>query len=422
MVDEVVEPLSIRKNFLWNTAGCLVYQGCQWAITVIVVILSANYENSGMLAFAMSVGNVFSTIATYNVRTYQVSDVLNRFTSSNYVAFRCLTLIVAFVLVGFYLGAIVSQALIPTVFCYLLFKADESFCNVLYGMDQKAQRMDYIGVSQAARGALTLMSFSVILFLTQDLNLAILGMSALCIAVTFLYDRKRAEKLGQIIPSISLAKAKELFVTCFPAVVTLCCFGLVVMIARQVFENMRGAEALGIYAAVATPTVIVQVASSYLYAPFISKIAKDWADAQVKEVLRTLTSVTALIAIVFVLIFVASFAFGDKLLVLVFGQRIADYTYLLMPALFATACAAFVGFFLDVLIVFRNMKGALLANLLSAITSALVIAPAIGRFGMNGVNIAIIVSFGVGIALSIVFLLISFYQKVPPSERGKRVK
>jgi len=422
MVDEVVEPLSIRKNFLWNTAGCLVYQGCQWAITVIVVILSANYENSGMLAFAMSVGNVFSTIATYNVRTYQVSDVLNRFTSSNYVAFRCLTLIVAFVLVGFYLGAIVSQALIPTVFCYLLFKADESFCNVLYGMDQKAQRMDYIGVSQAARGALTLMSFSVILFLTQDLNLAILGMSALCIAVTFLYDRKRAEKLGQIIPSISLAKAKELFVTCFPAVVTLCCFGLVVMIARQGFENMRVAEALGIYAAVATPTVIVQVASSYLYAPFISKIAKDWADAQVKEVLRTLTSVTALIAIVFVLIFVASFAFGDKLLVLVFGQRIADYTYLLMPALFATACAAFVGFFLDVLIVFRNMKGALLANLLSAITSALVIAPAIGRFGMNGVNIAIIVSFGVGIALSIVFLLISFYQKVPPSERGKRVK
>ena len=74
------------------------------------------------------------------------------------------------------------------------------------------------------------------------------------------------------------------------------------------------------------------------------------------------------------------------------------------------------------LIVFRNMKGALLANLLSAITSALVIAPAIDRFGMNGVNIAIIVSFGVGIALSIVFLLISFYQKVPPPERGKRVK
>ena len=76
------------------------------AITVVVVILSANYENSGMLAFAMSVGNVFSTIATYNVRTYQVSDVLNRFTSSNYVAFRCLTLMVAFVLVGFYLGCL----------------------------------------------------------------------------------------------------------------------------------------------------------------------------------------------------------------------------------------------------------------------------------------------------------------------------
>lgn len=404
----IIEPLSIRRNFLWNTTGCLIYQGCQWAITVIVVILSANYENSGTLAFAMAVGNVFATIATYNVRTYQVSDIDNRFSSSNYIAFRFLTILLAFVIMGFYLGLTSSGAMIPTVICYLVFKADESFCNVFYAIEQKAQRMDYIGISQGIRGVFALSSFSLVLHFSQNLNFAIIVMSLLCIAVTLTYDRNMAKRLSIIKPVMSLAKMGGLFITCLPAVLTLCCFGAVVMFARQIFEYHQGTEALGIYAAVATPTVIVQVAASYLYAPFISEIAKDWVAARKKKVIATLLKVIGIIFVVFAVIFAGAFLFGDALLTSIFGEGIMEYTYLLLPALFATAFAALTGFLLDVLIVFRDMRGALIANFLALVTSLTVAGPAIEQFGMNGINVSIICAFGIGLMSSIAFLLIDF--------------
>lgn len=44
------EPLDIKKNMLYNTIGSLTYQGCLWITTVLVVILSDGYSDSGILS------------------------------------------------------------------------------------------------------------------------------------------------------------------------------------------------------------------------------------------------------------------------------------------------------------------------------------------------------------------------------------
>ena len=79
MKDGQAEAASIRRNMLFNTIGSLTYQGCLWITTVIVVILSDSYRASGILSFAMTIGNMFSAIGTYSMRTYQVSDVKGKY-------------------------------------------------------------------------------------------------------------------------------------------------------------------------------------------------------------------------------------------------------------------------------------------------------------------------------------------------------
>ena len=59
--------LSTKQNMLWNSVGCLIYQACMWAMTIAVVIFSNDYENSGRLAFAMALGNIYYPLATYNM-------------------------------------------------------------------------------------------------------------------------------------------------------------------------------------------------------------------------------------------------------------------------------------------------------------------------------------------------------------------
>lgn len=144
---------------LYSTIGSLTYQGCLWITTVLVVILSNGYSDSGILSFAMTIGNMFSAIGTYSMRTYQVSDVKDKYSQRNYVAFRLITLLIGLVVIGIYSVAVSPDSLtLIAVFAYLLFKTDESFCDVLYGVDQRGERMDYIGISQFVRGVIIVLA------------------------------------------------------------------------------------------------------------------------------------------------------------------------------------------------------------------------------------------------------------------------
>ena len=53
-------------------------------------------------------------------------------------------------------------------------------------------------------------------------------------------------------------------------------FSSIASLARQLYGNLQGTEALGLYAAIATPSVLIQAASRYLYAPFLVPLANKW--------------------------------------------------------------------------------------------------------------------------------------------------
>lgn len=405
------EPLSIRKNFLWNSIGSVFYQGCMWGITVLVVIISG-YEASGILAYAIALGNMFFALALFNMRTYQVSDVGGEYTQRDYVGFRFITMGGAAIVMVVYLIITTStDALLIATLCMFLFKADESLSAVFYGVEQRNSRMDYIGKSQIIRGCIVILSFPSILFFTNNLDLAIITMAVLCFMVTMLYDRRKAALMANVRPQFSLFKARTLFVRCLPAAIALVLYGAVVSVARQIFEWNSGAELLGIYAAIATPTVLIQVLASYLYSPFIVSIAEAWNEGDYRELLKIIGKI--IIGIIFLLIALVILAvlFGDVLLRAVFGESIAAYTSILIPTIFATTSAALMALFLDIMISFRSLHIALVANV---IAMAVVIVFGYGlmdSYGMNGINIVIMVAFATGILIGMILFFFNLGRK-----------
>lgn len=122
----------------------------------LVVVLSTDYNNSGALAFAMSVGNMFASVSLYKMRTYQVSDISCEHSAKDYIGFRFVSILFSLIMSCIYVAAISDNAsFLVATFVFLVFKIDETFVDVLYGVDQKGQRMDYIGKSQFMRGALS---------------------------------------------------------------------------------------------------------------------------------------------------------------------------------------------------------------------------------------------------------------------------
>lgn len=406
------EPLSLKANTLWNAVGCFIYLGCQWLTTVLVVILSSSYVNSGMLAFAMSSGIIFASIALYKIRTFQVSDLNNEYSSQSYIAFRLITITGGGIFCLGYLLIITNDStyLIASIF-YLLFKADEVFSDVLYGIEQCHSRMDYIGKSQILRGISSLVGFCIPLALTNNLYFAILGMAACCILITISYDLPHAKLFESIKPRISKSTTLSLAKACFLAMLASLFANAIVSATRQYFGINYGDETLGIYASIATPAVLIQVAATYLYSPMIGSLARSLHNESVMLFKKRFLKMLGIIVSVIAVFATALSLIGAPMLELIYGSSISSYTYLFPYVLAATGSVGVLFYVNDILIVLRRMVVMIFCNavaLISSIVSILLFAPITG---MNGISLAIITASLFGSLLGIVSI-ISIKNKV----------
>ena len=396
-------PLSTAQNTLWNAAGCVFYLGCQWLTTVLVVRISQDYSASGNLAFAMAVGIIFASIALYKIRTFQVSDLHGEYSESEYISFRLVTILLGFCVCAIYLP-ITSQCSLSLIFpsaAYLLFKADESFSDVIYGIYQQNGRMDFIGISQFARGVLSLGCFSVGLYLIKNLTCAILLMTLGCFVVTCFYDLRHACLFADIKPRLSATPLKGLAKTCFTAMVASLLANSIVSAVRQYFGIEFGSEQLGYYASVATPAVLIQVAASYLYSPLIGTLAQKLEEGRT-AFLRAFAKTLALLLVVMGVFIVLLSLSGNALLALAFGATIADYAYLFPYVLIATGSIGVLFYVNDVLIIKRRMSWMLISNALALVVSLVAAVALTHSIGMNGINISITIGAAFGIAFGMI--------------------
>ena len=385
-----VKKLTTKQNFLWNSFGCLTYLGCQWLLTVIVVIASNDYNNSGIFAFAMATGIIFSAIGLFGIRPFQVSDLKHQFTQENYIAFRVITSSAALAICYVYTFCISTDTTIITAsLIYMLFKFDESFSDVIYGIYQFNERMDFIGISQIARGVISLITFSIPLYIFNNLNLSIALMFVGCLSVTLFYDLPHARMFGEIRPKISLVISGKLFKTCICSMISSMLIGLIVTSVRQIYGITQGSEALGIYAAIATPAVVIQVAVNYLYTPLLGKLA-DARDAGAAAFKRVFFKLLLLLVVAVIVMVLVLSPLGVILLPTLYGTTINENIFIFPWVLIATGTLGLVYYLWNSLVVLRKMKMAVLisaAGFLVSIGSSFFLMPA---FGMNGINYSII--------------------------------
>ena len=393
--------LSLGKSMLWNSTGSLIYLGCNWLTTVLVVLIYPTLDASGYLASAMAVGNVVTALVLFKVRAFQVSDVKNEFSNSDYIATRVICSIAGIIFGLLYALATVSEGSFTSALAYTVFKVIESFVDVFHGIDQRHNRLDIAGISQIIRGALCLLCFVSISYLTLNLTLALTGMALVTLLVVSFYDIPATRKLDKVSLEFNPAAVRKLFSACFAGFASSILTTMTVSLSRQLFGLEFGDCQLGIYAAIATPTVIVQAAASYIYAPMLGSIAVSYHRQDFKKlkliligVLLCLCAITLLAAIMFLI-------FADPLFTLIYGPEIASYAFLIQPIVLSTGLTAIELFVLDILIVFRKKLAAIFTCFLSFALALILIMPLSTIFGMNGISFTICIAYMCGLIASI---------------------
>ena len=381
---------------LWNSAGSLIYNGFQWLMTVAVVRIAGDYEAAGVLALAMAVFNIVSPFTVYRMFTYQISDIEHENSLGEYLTFRMITTAIGMLFAVVYsLLTCPTQTVIPIIL-YLLGKMCSQFIDAFHATMQLNSRMDYIGKSLALQGAGSFGVFCFIFYLTGSLSWSFAGIIVITVAIGMLYVYPRGVMFEPVKLGISAAKAKHLFVYCFPIVIAAIACSAAPSIPRQYLAISQSESLLGIYASIAAPAAIIQMGASYIYTPLLSTFASDYFKGDKKGFLVLLTKASIGIAVIGVVAGALLLLFGDWILSLLFGPSIIEYAYLLLPVIGCTIITAFLWFYNDLLIAVRQFKGSFVGNAVSLVVTLALTIPLVNVFDANGVSFTVIFAFLAG--------------------------
>ena len=397
--------MSIKANMLWNSFGSVVNLASQWLITISIVRIGSGYEAAGVFSLAMSVYNIFAPIGQYRMYTYQVTDINNENSTGEYLAFRVITNAVALVLCLAYSLITCDPSALCAILLYAMYKSLSLILDVFHACDQRHHRMDYIGQSLAMQGVASFVLFIALYSATNSLEVAFAFMCLGVALVGFLFDWPRVNQFGPITFGISYSKVKFLFLRCLPIVLASIAAAAAPSIPRQYLASVLGDEALGIYAAAAAPVALVQTGASYIYNPLLGYFSESYFNRDHRGFNGLLCKTTVGIAVLGLLCSVGVLLLGEAALVLVYGTKMAAYSYLLYPLVFLALLTGYMWFINDLLMAIRNFRGTVIGNVVALVVSICGL-PLIELFSMDGVTYLCLFSCIAGIICMFIALAV----------------
>ena len=333
------EPSRIRRNTLLYTGGSLIYFFAQWLMTVIIVKTSG-FMPAGLLSLAMNVTSAPAIAALFNVRNYQISDLKGEFSDRTYIMSRVYTC-----LLGVVLCLVISLVnrydgtKIAAIMTYMLFKAVESFADVYIGIEQKNGRLDLAGISLLIRGIGVIAAFYIVIRLTDNLTAANLAVAAVSAVVVALIDRRFSagvcRKEGRD-PGRPGKDCFRLLWICLPLAAVAFLNNYSYVIPKLILEAKHGQEILGVYNSVSSPTLVIPLVASTVFAPWVPGLTGHYIGGDKSGFNRAAVRILAIFLVLTILCLGAVYLLNlsgilENLLVFLYAEEIRAYTGWFLP-------------------------------------------------------------------------------------------
>ena len=406
--------LSLRSNASWTLLGNLIYMTCQWGMLVIVAKFGSP-ELVGTFALALAISAPAFMFSNLNLRVIQATDVAEEYSFSDYMALRLIsTLLALAVIVALSVSSSYSFETALVVLLIGLAKAFESVSDVIYGLVQRHERMDFISRSMILKGGASIVAFGGIFALTGSLGGAVAGLACAWCVVLGTYDLALARTFGwnvtslgrlRISPRRTLRSLLLLTRTALPLGLTMMLISLNTNIPRYFIEHYAGTRALGFFAAIAYLMVAGNLVINALAQTALPRLAVYYSEARLRDFRALLLRLTGLAGVVGVVSVLVAQLAGKQVLSIMYRADYAGYSAVftcLMAAAGVGYLASIIGCGMGAAHLFNPL---LPLNLIAVAVCALASRLWIPAHGLQGAAWALLAAGSVQFVASLVVLL-----------------
>ncbi len=405
------DSLSMRGNFLALLTGRLFAALSLWLALIVIAKLS-DPATVGVYALAQAICLPITEIARMGLRQAQASDTVGEYTFGDYLGLRLLATAVAFALMlvaG--VSASPSQNVLLVIVLYALTRCIELLSDMIYGLFQTQERMDFIARSLCMLGPLSLALLAFGFWLTGSLVVAIAGQVLAHLLVLLFYDVRvgRQRALLQQPPSFwpqwnSLA-LRNLAVLALPLTFATVLVMFSLYLPRLVIEEALGLEALGYFAAIMAlamaPARLIQALGTAASVRLAHHHAAGERGPFMLLVLKMTLAAGAIGSIGTLLVAL----FGEQILGVIYTEEYASYANVLL----LVVMAATIRFMAEVLqfgmIAARRFWWLTLQHSCVALAAAVACFSLIPARGLAGAALALLVIFTVQFVVIMLGLL-----------------
>ncbi len=374
----------MKRDFIWNTLGALVGGFTFFILTVFITRVNGIHA-SGAFGFAFSIAAIFSTIAYYGGRNYQVTDVQGEFETGDYVKLRLgMSLIAALALVIFIATNKFNAAMSLLIVVLMGYRLLDAVSDVLYGVLQIHDRLHQAGKSNFIKSLLSIIGFIAVDYVTHSILISSLVFIVVFIAGIFLIDISNIHKINPVkIKFFGKWKIKQIALKLLP-------FALVVFIPiattnlAKYFMQLWHPVDQGYFNILIMPLFFLTLLVYFVVAPFLTRMARTLQEKRYGVFKKNINQITLFIVGIGAVFLPITYFLGPIVLKLIFGLDFKQFTTQLTLIVISGILYTLAIFYSDILLIMRKVKTELVILLAILVINIALSIFFIERYAING--------------------------------------
>lgn len=379
--------VSLKENTFWFTAGTL----CSSATSVLLMVYVTHLlgvDEAGVYSIAYSIAQLMLTIGWFGTRQFQVSDVEEEYSFSDYFAMKIIASIIA--LIGGVIYAISLHLNLHKFiisFLYCSFIVCDIFADLFSARFQQEDRLYLSGISYILRIGGYNIIFLVSLFVFRSLFVSISLAFIYSLFELMIFDFPFIKNISNFTIHFDLNKLFNLFKNCFPLFISSFVSTFIVNIPKNAIELNLSSSIQTYYNIIFMPSSIVNMFCMFIFVPMYTQIAKKWHDDDKGSFVKEIKKVF-LIAIVFsIIVFIGCILLGIPFLQFLYGVSLQGFKTPFL-ILIGAGCLTSVNSILSyIMTVMRKQQYILYIYIVALVIAQICIQGLITKFGLIGASI-----------------------------------
>lgn len=399
--------LTLRDNpFFWNMAASTLV-AFQSALLLIVVTRAIGLDQAGAFTFAFSLAQMFQTIALFDMRSFQVSDVRHRYDFSDYLISRFITCSVMMIIAFLYvliMGYDSEKRNIILALC--LFKDIEAMEDVLHGYIQSEGRLDLAAKNQVLRCIISMLLFTAVAIISHTLLLSVLTASFASCLIT-LGNITILRKLSHPKITLNIKSILTLLFACSPLFIGSFLAIYLENAPKLAIDRFLTSAEQARYGIIAMLAFVVNLFSSFAFRPLLTPLADCWNEHNYSGYSSIISKLFLWILALFIVCEAGAYLLGVPILEIVYGIELADLKLLLVMVILGGTINASGTILYHSLTCMRKQNWILVGQGIAA-AGALFTAPILVQsFGLVGASLTLIFNCSLK---TIIFLCVFFHS------------